>query len=204
MISIIIIIVTAIISILAFRNGELFSKLQFNPYQVYHRKEWARLITHAFVHVDWGHLIFNMITLYFFGGYVESMLISYTDSAVGGFVLFILFYLSAIVISSLTTLFKHKDNYVYNSVGASGGVAAVVFASILLNPKSKLMIIPIPIPISGYIFGILYLVYSQYMSRRNTDNINHDAHFLGALFGFSFPILLDVNYFYAFIQQIFG
>ncbi|MFW5656417.1 MAG: rhomboid family intramembrane serine protease [Bacteroidota bacterium] len=195
MITLIIIIITALVTVAAFNDAGIFARLQLNPFQVYHRKEWYRLVTHGFIHVDWGHLIFNMLTLYFFGDAVEAML--------GNPLYYILFYLAAIGISSLTTLFKHKDNYNYNSVGASGGVAAVIFASILLNPQIKIMIMFIPIPISGFIFGILYLIYSQYMSRRNADNINHDAHFLGAVFGFTFPILLNVDYFNEFINQIF-
>jgi len=194
MVTILILIITAFISISAFNNKNLFVKLQFNPYQVYYKKQWYRLITHGFIHANWAHLIFNMISFYFFATYVEQMFNSK--------ILFIFFYLSGIIIASLTTLIKHKNNHWYNSVGASGGVSAIIFASILFEPFSKIIILPIPIPIPAIIYGLLFLAYSQYMSKRNTDNINHDAHFLGAVYGLVFPILLNPNLIQHFFQKI--
>jgi membrane associated rhomboid family serine protease len=194
MLTIIIIIITAVISISSFSNYNVFSKLQFNAYQVYHRKEWYRLLSHGFIHADWMHLIFNMISLFIFGSIVEV----YLDSKV----LFIFFYLSAIITASLPTLIKQKDNAWYNSVGASGGVSAMVFASILFNPLNKLLVFMIPIPIRAVIFGILYLWYSHYMSKHGHDNINHSAHFIGAIYGFAFPILINPGFFMDFIYQI--
>jgi membrane associated rhomboid family serine protease len=191
---------TAVISYMSFNNRELFSKLQLNPYQVYHRKEWQRMVTHGFVHADWNHLIFNMLSLFFFGDYIEKLFVI----EFGNPLWYIVFYITAIVISSLTTLFKHKDNHYYNSVGASGAVSAVIFAAVLINPEIRLMLMFIPIPIPGFVFLILFFAYSQYMSRRNRDNINHDAHMLGALFGLSIPILLNVDYLYNFFKQIFN
>ncbi len=200
MITYLIIAFTAIVSIMAFNSGELFSKLLLNPYQTYHRKEWQRMITHGFVHADWNHLIFNMFSLFFFGDYVEKLF----RAELGSSLWYIVFYISAIVISSLTTLFKHKDDYYYNSVGASGAVSAVIFAAVLINPQMRLMLMFIPIPIPGFIFLLLFIAYSQYMSKRNRDNINHDAHLLGGLYGLTIPILLNIQYLYNFIAQIFG
>ncbi len=194
-ITLLIIVLTAIISINGFRNPAAVSKFQFNPFQVYHRKEWYRMITHGFFHADWTHLIVNMMTLYFFGGVVEHVFHNR--------LLYILFYLSAIIASSLITLFKHKENYYYNAIGASGGVSAIVFASILFAPWSRIIVFPIPIPIPALIYGILFLGYSQYMSRRNADHINHDAHFAGAVYGFVLPILFNHLYFQWFIAQVF-
>lgn len=194
MITIITIIATAIISIVAFSRPELMNKYQLNAYNVYHNKQWYRLISHGFFHADWTHLIFNMITLFFFGGNVESAL---------GVFAYILLYFGGIIVASLTSLFKHKNDYWYNSIGASGGVSAVLFAYILLAPKASIALLLIPIPIPAFIFGIAYIAYSHYMSRRGSDNINHDAHLLGALYGFSIPILINPNYFYHFINQIF-
>ena len=191
---------TAVISIISFNNGELFSKLLLNPYQVHHRKEWQRMVTHGFVHADWNHLIFNMLSLFFFGEYVERLFAVEFGSPLW----YIVFYISAIVISSLTTLFKHKDNYYYNSVGASGAVSAVIFAAVLIRPEMKLMLMFIPIPIPGFVFLILFIAYSQYMSKRNKDNINHDAHLLGGLYGLTIPILINVQYLYDFFRHIFG
>ena len=194
MITIIIIVFTSLISIAAFNNRSLFSKLQFNPYQVYYRKEWHRMLTHGFIHANWNHLIFNMISFYFFGRLVESL---FTSKLV-----YLFLYFSAIIIASLTTLYKHKNNHWYNSVGASGGVSAIIFASILFNPFSGIYIIPFPFPIPGIIYGIIFIIYSRYMSRRYADNINHDAHLLGALYGFLFPILLDPGIIISFLNKI--
>lgn len=202
--TIIIVAVTAIISILCFYNHDLLDKLQLNPYKVYHNKEYWRLITHAFVHADWVHLIVNMIVLFSFGKgmeyYLQSLrvadVISYDPS-----IYYIIMYFSATVIASLTTIKKYKNNYSYNAVGASGAVATVLFACIFFDPWQKLLFWAI-IPIPGILFGALYLWYSHYMSRKGNDNINHDAHFLGALYGFTFPVLLDPRLFYVFIQQL--
>lgn len=193
MITIIIIIITAIVSIGCFKNRDRFMKLLLSPYQVYHRKQWYRMVSHGFVHADWNHLLFNMLSLFFFGGMVERNL---------GVVFYLLLYVGGMVFASLTSLAKHKDNYLYNSVGASGAVSAVVFASILFDPWNRLMIIFLPIPIPGIIFGALYLAYSHYMSKKDADNINHDAHIMGALFGLTFPILLNHSYLLDFFHQI--
>lgn len=194
MLTYIIIAITAVISISSFSNFNVFSKLQFNAYQVYHRKQWYRLLSHGFIHADWMHLIFNMLTLFFFGPIVESYLHSK--------VLFIVFYLSSIITASLPTLKKQKDNAWYNSVGASGGVSAIVFASILFNPLNKLFVFMIPIPIPAIIFGVAYLWYSHYMSKHGHDNINHSAHFIGAVYGFVFPIIFNPGFFMDFIYQL--
>ncbi len=192
--TILIIIITAFISIAAFNNKNIFVKLQFNPYQVYHRKQLYRLVSHGFIHANWTHLIFNMLSFFFFATYVEQMFHSS--------LIFLIFYLSAIIIASSTTLVKQKDNHWYNSVGASGGVSAIVFASILFEPFSKIIILPIPIPIPAILYGIIFLGYSHYMSKRETDNINHDAHFLGAVYGLIFPVLLNPTILQSFWHKI--
>lgn len=201
--TIVFIVVTCIISILAFSNGQLFSKLQFNPYQVYHRKEYYRLISHGFVHADWMHLLVNMFVLFSFGTAVESIFDSMESAGIMKYskVWFSVLYLSAIVFASLTTLKKHKDDIYYNSVGASGAVSAVLFCSIFFEPWSTLSLY-FAIPIPAIIFGVLYLFYSQYMSRRNSDNINHDAHFVGAVFGFLFPLIIKLDLIFYFINQL--
>jgi membrane associated rhomboid family serine protease len=190
--------ITCITSFLAFNNRDIFSKLQFNPYQVYHRKEYYRLITHGFIHADWMHLIVNMFVLYSFGRAVEDYFQIYEVHYANFWYTFM--YLSAIIISSLTTLRKYRDNALYNSVGASGAVSAVLFCSIFFNPYNKILLYFIPVP--GLIFGILYLIYTQYMSKRNADNINHDAHFIGSVYGFIFPIIIKFTFFHIFINQL--
>jgi membrane associated rhomboid family serine protease len=198
--TIILIIITSIFSILAFNKPELMYKYQNNPYQVYHRKQWYRLISYAFLHANWMHLIVNMFVFFSFGPVIEY----YYRFYFGGFwvIYFLVLYFGGIVISTLISLFKQKDNYNYNAVGASGAVSSVVFSSILFEPMNKLLIFGV-IPISAIIFGILYLIFSYYMSKKNIDNIGHDAHFLGAIFGFIFPILVKPELFNIFLSKLY-
>lgn len=203
--TIFLIVITTGISILALNNIELFNKLKFNAYMVWHKKEYARLLTHSLVHGSWMHLFFNMYVLWMFGKMIEPTFSSpdffpYTYKY--GKMLYILMYVLAIPISSLLSLFKHKNNHYYNSVGASGAVSAIVFTTILLAPKLPLGIIFIPIQLPAYIFGLLYLAYTFYMSKKGKDNIGHDAHFIGSLFGIIFPIILNPSLVISFINTI--
>ena len=188
MITVIIIAITCIVSILCFNGTLNGNKLIFNAYQVWHRKEWYRMLTSGMIHSGWGHLFFNMLTLYFFGRVVEQ----YFSAAFGGVlgtVLYVVLYVSALAISSLGDLVKYRNNWNYNALGASGAVSAVLFASILFAPKMGIYIYLIPIPVPGYIFAPLYLLYCWYMAKRNMDNIGHTAHFWGAVYGILFPII---------------
>lgn len=188
MITVIIIAITCIVSILCFNGTLNGNKLIFNAYQVWHRKEWYRMLTSGIIHSGWGHLFFNMLTLFFFGRIVEQ----YFSAAFGGIpgaVLYVVLYVSALAISSLGDLVKYRDNWNYNALGASGAVSAVLFASILFAPKMGIYIYLIPIPVPGYIFAPLYLLYCWYMAKRNMDNIGHTAHFWGAVYGILFPII---------------
>ena len=197
-----IIIITSVISVISFSNRTLFDRLLFNPYQVYYRKEWYRIITHGFLHADWTHLIINMLVLFSFGSTIEmAFRIMAAQTWMKLPILwYVIFYLLAIIISSLTTLHKHKNDTWYNSVGASGAVAAVLFCSIFFNPNMTLLFMGI-IPIKAYIFGPLYLLYSYYSARKANDHINHDAHLLGAVFGFLFPMMIDINLIQWFLGQ---
>ena len=188
MITVIIIAITCIVSILCFNGTLNGNNLIFNAYQVWHRKEWYRMLTSGMIHSGWGHLFFNMLTLYFFGRVVEQ----YFSAAFGGVlgtVLYVVLYVSALAISSLGDLVKYRNNWNYNALGASGAVSAVLFASILFAPKMGIYIYLIPIPVPGYIFAPLYLLYCWYMAKRNMDNIGHTAHFWGAVYGMLFPII---------------
>ncbi|MDY6800725.1 MAG: rhomboid family intramembrane serine protease [Bacteroidota bacterium] len=202
--TIFIIIVTSLISIVAFGNRELFEKLQLNPYKVYHKKEWFRLISHGFLHADWVHLIINMIVLLSFGSAVENI---FKQLAANGIIkspvlVFVLLYFISMIAATLTSVFKQKDNAWYNSVGASGAVSAVIFTSIFFQPLSRLYLYAV-IPIPGIVFGVLYLGYSHYMSKKGGDNINHDAHFIGAVVGFIFPLFIDPSLIHVFLNQLF-
>ncbi|HJZ41804.1 MAG TPA: rhomboid family intramembrane serine protease [Bacteroidales bacterium] len=194
---------TALISIPAFNNQNWFLKLQFNPYQVYYRREFYRLLTHGFLHANWTHLIINMLVLFFFGPHVESTLKSILGPEIQQWhrLIYLLFYFAAIIIASLISLFRHKDDVWYNAVGASGAVSAVIFFFIFFNPWEMLYFYGI-LPVPGIIMGALYLIYSQVMSRRGTDNVNHDAHFVGALFGFLFPLIINYRLIGYFIDQL--
>lgn len=202
-----IIIITAAVSILSFNNRQMFDNLKFNPYMISKRKDNKRWFTHALVHADWMHLIVNMFVLYSFGDVVEHIMSRedfFPKTYFLGNFLYILMYVAAIIISSLPAFYKHKNSHSYNAVGASGAVSAVVFASILLYPEMKLGLIIIPfVKIPGPIFGILYLVYSYYMSKKSNDNIGHEAHFAGSVFGFIFPILINPELIKDFFSSIF-
>jgi membrane associated rhomboid family serine protease len=203
MITIIIIAVTSVISILAFNNNALFSKLLLNPYQVTRRREWYRVFTHGFLHADWVHLIVNMLVFYSFGTAVEAYFGQLADLEMIRLpgVWFIMLYVSAIAIASIVTLIRHASNYNYNAVGASGAVSAILFTAIFFAPLQQVLFYAV-IPIPGILFGVLYLVYSQYMSRRDADNVNHDAHFYGAVYGFLFPLIIDLDLIWVFLNQL--
>lgn len=187
-VSIIIIAVTVIVSILAFSNRDIFRRLAFNAYDIKHFKNSYRFLSYALIHADWMHLLINMLVLYSFGRVVEEYYQLYFGMK--GILYYILLYVGGTALSTLPSYGKHKDDYSYTAVGASGAVSAVVFASIIFAPLSKIYLFPIPIGIPAIIFGVLYLIYSGYMGKKNVDNIGHDAHFWGAIFGFVFTIVL--------------
>ncbi len=191
--------ITVVISFLAFQNFLLMEKLQYNPARVIHRKQYYRLISHAFVHVGWTHLIVNMFVLYFFGQNVESYFSYFFGNRANFY--FLTLYVGGILFSNLWSLLKYRNDYFYNAVGASGAVSAVLFTFIFLNPWEMLYLFAI-IPIPGIVFGAGYLIYSYYMVKRKTDNIAHDAHFLGAVFGIIFPIILKPELFSRFIELL--
>ncbi len=200
MITYLIIATVCLVTISAFSKREVYFKLMFNPYQVKHSNQWYRFISHAFVHADWSHLLFNMLTLFFFGVFVEAAFAHYFGEKAT--FLYVSEFILASIISSVPSFLKHKDNYSYNAVGASGAVSAILFTSILFNPLNKIYIFFIPIGIPAFIFGIFYLAYSAYMSKKNIDNIGHDAHFWGAVFGFVFPLALKPTLFVDFVNII--
>jgi len=202
--TIILVILTSAVSIWCFYNPALFERLSLSPSMVMHHRQYWRIITHAFVHANWLHLIINMIVLFSFGQGIEYY---FRNLHVMGLIRFqpywyyLALYFSAIVVASLTTIQRYRDNYGYHAVGASGAVSAVLFACIFFDPWQKLLFWAV-IPIPGIIFGILYLWYSHYMSRQAADQVNHDAHFWGALYGMSFPVILHPPLLYLFFKQL--
>jgi membrane associated rhomboid family serine protease len=199
MITYILIAITVLVSMYAFNRSDVMRRFILNPYIVKSQGEYYRFITSGFLHKDHVHLIFNMITLYFFGQIIEVVFAAIFGSR--GSLYYIALYILAIIVSDIPSYFKHRHNPAYSSLGASGGVAAIVFAFILFLPLEKINLY-LFIPIPGFILGILYLVYSYYQGRKAADHINHDAHLYGALFGLIFCVILYPPAVQNFIDQL--
>ncbi|MEO9803631.1 MAG: rhomboid family intramembrane serine protease [Reichenbachiella sp.] len=197
--TVVIIIANVIVSYMGFQNPSLQYKLTMNPVAILQGRQWYRVLTSGFIHSNWSHLAFNMFTFYFFGRLVEQIF-GALKGDLGG-IYFVAFYLLGIVISDLPSLIKHKDHPHYNSLGASGGVAAVVFCSILFFPTEYIYLFA-AIPIPGFILGALYLIYSYTKGKQLSDNVNHDAHLIGAVFGLVFSVIMEPRVLGSFIQQI--
>lgn len=180
--TIFIILITVIVSLVCFNNEGLNRKLILNPYTVKRNKEWYRLVTSGFQHADFLHLFVNMFVLFSFGQVVESAYGFMFGNA--GKYLYLVMYLSAIFAANVSTYYKYKDSSYYNALGASGAVSAVLFTSIFLDPLNDVYVYFIKVP--GVLFGVLYLAYSYYASKKQNDNINHEAHFYGAIYGIVF------------------
>jgi len=199
----IIVVITVAVSLLAFRREEIFERFDLRPPNVVHRREYHRIFTHAFLHADYVHLGINMLVLYSFGTGVEEIFMELEQQEIifSGTFFYLLLYVVSIALSSITTITRNRNNKLYSAVGASGAVSAVVFTYIFFAPLQKIyfyMVLPIP----GIIFGVLYLVYSSYMNKRNNDNINHAAHFWGAVVGFLFPLLLEPGLINVFLSNL--
>ncbi|WP_420149091.1 rhomboid family intramembrane serine protease [Spirosoma sp.] len=201
-ITLIIVAITVIVSIMAWNNYSLMDRWVMNPYDVAKKGQYYRLVTSGFLHADWGHLIFNMMSLFFFGGFIEQLFGLLFGAS--GPIYLIGFYLVGIIVSDIPTLIKHRNDRSYNSLGASGGVSAILFAAILFRPLTPIYLFFIPIGIPGFIFGALYLTYSYYEARRGMGTVNHDAHFYGALFGVLFMIVVYPPVLPQFFDQIAG
>jgi membrane associated rhomboid family serine protease len=178
--------VTALVSWQAWERPKLLERLILWPPAVDRYKQFDRLLTHGFIHADGMHLMLNMITLYSFGQAMER----YFTARIG-LVGYLLFYLSAVVVAILPTYMRHRHDSSYRSLGASGAVSAVLFASILLDPWAWFYLFLIPIPVPAFVFAGLYIWYTMWMDKRGGDNINHSAHLWGALYGMMFTLLLQ-------------
>ncbi len=180
---------TGIISYQAFTNTAMKGKLIFYPRAIKERGEWYRFITHGFLHADWGHLLINMFVLYQFGEFVEYRFEDIFGQALGRIV-YILFYITAIIISSVPSYFKHQENAFYSALGASGATSALVLIFVVYLPWHWFAFPPVP----SIIFAAAYLWYSSYMAKHGRDNIGHDAHFWGAVYGVVF--ILSIGFLY--------
>ncbi|KAF0197865.1 MAG: rhomboid family protein [Bacteroidetes bacterium] len=200
LITFVIIAVTSVTSILALNNRALSDKLLFSPYMISSHRQGYRFLTHALVHGDWIHLLVNMFVLFSFGQAVETY---YSQLfLMKGAYFYTLLYVGGIALSSTPSFARYKADPYYRAVGASGAVSAVVFASILIEPLSPIRFAFFPVDIPAFIFGALYLVYSAYMARKGNDNIGHDAHFYGAVFGIVFTLILKPILFMGFIHKV--
>ncbi len=188
-ITIIIIIITAIISFIAFRDHALMDKLIFYPPDIAQRKQWYRFFTNGLIHADIGHLAFNMLSLYFFGDLVNRSFSQIFGSS--GTLLYLVMYISSLAVCLIPTYISNKENYYYRSLGASGAVSAVIFAGILLFPQAPLSFFFLPLQIPGFIFGPLYLIITAYLNKRGGGGINHSAHLWGALYGIAFLVVMS-------------
>ena len=175
---------TVAVSWLAFERPKLLDRLTLWPPAIDRKHEYDRLVTYGFVHADWMHLLFNMMTLYFFGPLAEQYFAQMTG-ALG----FPLFYLTALVASVLPSYLRHRNDGSYVTLGASGAVAAVLFTHVLLDPWKLIFVFFIPCP--AIVFGVLYLVYSAWSDRQAHGNVNHSAHFWGAAYGIAFAVLAE-------------
>jgi membrane associated rhomboid family serine protease len=184
-VTIILIAINVIVSFIGFSNPHFINKFIFWPYEQAQKNQQYRFITSGFLHADFMHLIFNMITLYFFGRLVE---IYFTMYGLGGKLAYLLLYFAGLIIANIPSYIKHKNNGHYRALGASGAVSAVVFACILFNPWDTILVMFIPMPF--VLYAVIYIWYCIYMSKRGGDHINHDAHLWGSLFGIAFTVAL--------------
>lgn len=175
-----------IFSLIGFSNADMVDKTIMWPYKVKRENQYLRFITSGFLHADMMHLFFNMFTLYFFGKGLE---IYFSYYGLGGNISYLVLYFLGLIVSDIPSYIKHKDNYGYRSLGASGAVSAVVFATIVFNPWGKIYLYG-ALGLSAALYAILYIVYCVYMGKRNADNVNHDAHLWGSLFGLAFTLIL--------------
>jgi len=192
-----IILLTSIISVFAFNSRKLMDDLIFWPPAVSMRHQYYRFITCGLIHADFMHLLFNMFTLYFFGKALETY---YMGELGLKHYYFLILYITALIASNIPTYLKRREDYNYRSLGASGAVCAVLFAFILIDPWETLLLYFIKMP--AILYAVLFLAFEVFMSKRGGDNINHDAHLWGALYGVLFTIAVHPGVLSSFINEL--
>ena len=187
--------VTVALSWYCFERPRLLDRMLLWPPAIERQHQYDRFVTHGFVHADWQHLLFNMITLYFFGRDVERLFMPYIGS-IG----FVLFYVSAIVVAMLPTYLRHRHDPNYRSLGASGAVSAVLFVFILVAPWSLIFVFFLPVP--AILYAVMYVGYSIWADRNAHDNINHSAHLAGAAYGVLFTVAMEPGVLASFLSRL--
>jgi membrane associated rhomboid family serine protease len=196
-----IIALTILLSYAAFQNPDLMNRWLMRPYEVKHRRQWYRFITSGFIHANWPHLLINMLVFYSFAGVVVAYYDFYFAARSSYY--FILLYLGGLVIADLPTFLRHQNQSWYASLGASGAVSSVTFASIVMEPMNNIYLMAL-LPLPAVVFGVAYLAYSHYMAQRHGDNINHSAHFYGAVFGMVYTLALRPAFAIEFVNKLFN
>ena len=193
-VTLMIVLITCLVSFIAFSNQKLTDDLLFWPYKLDTRREYYRFLTGGFIHADSMHLLFNMFSLYSFGEALEIYLFPqlFGDQAK---LFYAILYLGGIVFSSIPDFFLHRNHPSYRALGASGAVSAVIFSAIMILPNMPIRFFFIPVDIPGYLFGFIFLGLSYYLAKKGQGNIGHNAHFWGAVFGLVFTV--TVAWFYA-------
>lgn len=188
-ITLLIVAVTCIVSFMAFSNESYISRFIFYPPAISQGHQWYRFFSCGLIHADFAHLAFNMYAFYTFGVVVENAFVYLFGNGLGRF-LYLFLYVSSLLVCLLPTYLKNKDNTQYRSLGASGAVSAIVFASILLMPTAEIGLIFIPFfSLPSFIFGVIYLIITAWLDRRGKSRINHSAHLYGGLYGILFMII---------------
>lgn len=181
----ILIVANVLISLVTlYMNPNLIEKGYLKPYRVVRENTWYELLTSGFLHANLTHLFVNMFTLYFFGQVMEQVI---------GPAYFSGLFISGLIVSGIPSVIKFKDNENYATLGASGAVGSVLFAYIFLFPMESIYLFLIPIPIPAFVFGILYLIYSMYESKKDVGKINHEAHTAGSIWGILYLIIFVPN-----------
>jgi membrane associated rhomboid family serine protease len=197
-VTIVILIITILVSIQAMENSDMKYKMMFNPVICADEKQWYRVLSHALIHADWMHLIFNMYVLWMFGQSVEIGKGSYNGFVElhgnKGYMYFSMMYVGGAAFATLPSLIRRRHDRSYYSLGASGAVSAVVFSFILMNPDARMGLLFIPIMAPAYIFGMIYLAAEYFMSKQQRTGIAHDAHFAGAIYGLLFTFATNPSF----------
>lgn len=189
----IILAITVIVSLIGFNNSEFLDKYLFHPYRVKSERQYYRFITSVFLHGDMQHLIFNCLTFFIFGKYLEQrLMVIYLDPVMTQIVFWTLIF-GSMITSSLFSYFRHRFDPYYRSLGLSGVACAVLFATFTLQPNMEIRNLFLPIPMKAWMYGLIYLAFEIYSNRNRKTNIAHDAHISGAVFGIVFILITNIE-----------